>query len=402
MILAIDVKEEEGTVAAFANELEATFPLGLDSDGAAQAAWDATALPVHFWVDTEGIVRDGALGGIGSDIMARGVGDDPAGRRGHALSLPPPKATHTLPPLTDGGVATARVPSTRAEIAAALDRAGRRPRAAARRRRLRRDAGCGLARPGRRPYRSRRPARAPAAGRHRRRRPGRLHVAILTGRTVADVAARARVGGIEYLGDHGLQSAWLDRGRAAAAIARHRRARVRRPTASRPRPWRRASRRSSARPPWLFVERKGASVAFHVRQADDIPVARAAVFDAIATVEARLGLAGHGLRPYRGRSVVDLRPSEAGGKREAVERLIARHRPGAVVSLGDDLSDADAFDAVLAERDAGPTDGLTVAVHGRLRRAAGGARAGGPRRRVGSRRRAAAGARSLAGSSESR
>jgi cytochrome c biogenesis protein CcmG/thiol:disulfide interchange protein DsbE len=74
VILAIDVKEEEGTVAAFANELDATFPIGLDTDGAAQAAWDATALPVHFWVDTDGIVRDGAQGGIGSDIMARGVG----------------------------------------------------------------------------------------------------------------------------------------------------------------------------------------------------------------------------------------------------------------------------------------------------------------------------------------
>ncbi len=73
VILAIDVKEDEGTVAAFANELNATFPLGLDIDGSVSAAWDAVALPVHFWIDTDGIVRDGALGGIGPDIMARGV-----------------------------------------------------------------------------------------------------------------------------------------------------------------------------------------------------------------------------------------------------------------------------------------------------------------------------------------
>ena len=73
VILAIDVKEDEGTVAAFANELNATFPLGLDTDGSAQAAWDALALPVHFWIDTDGIIRDGALGGIGPDVMARGV-----------------------------------------------------------------------------------------------------------------------------------------------------------------------------------------------------------------------------------------------------------------------------------------------------------------------------------------
>ena len=73
VILAIDVKEEEGPVAAFAESLSATFPLGLDSDGAAQARWGALALPVHFWVDKDGIIRDGALGGIGPDVMARGL-----------------------------------------------------------------------------------------------------------------------------------------------------------------------------------------------------------------------------------------------------------------------------------------------------------------------------------------
>lgn len=74
VVLAIDVKEEEGVVAAFAERLGTTFPLGLDRDGAAALRWDAIALPVHFWVDKDGIVRDGALGGIGPDIMARGLG----------------------------------------------------------------------------------------------------------------------------------------------------------------------------------------------------------------------------------------------------------------------------------------------------------------------------------------
>ena len=73
VILAIDVKEDEGTVAAFAEGMSATFPLGLDSDGSAQERWGALALPVHFWIDKDGIIRDGALGGIGPDIMARGL-----------------------------------------------------------------------------------------------------------------------------------------------------------------------------------------------------------------------------------------------------------------------------------------------------------------------------------------
>jgi thiol-disulfide isomerase/thioredoxin len=74
VVIAVDVREDEGTVAAFAASLNATFPLGLDLDGAAQRAWEAFALPIHFWIDAEGIVRDGALGGIGPDIMARGLG----------------------------------------------------------------------------------------------------------------------------------------------------------------------------------------------------------------------------------------------------------------------------------------------------------------------------------------
>ena len=73
VVIAVDVKEDEGTVAAFAESLGSTLPMGLDSTGAASETWDALALPVHFWIDADGIVRDGALGGIGPDIMARGL-----------------------------------------------------------------------------------------------------------------------------------------------------------------------------------------------------------------------------------------------------------------------------------------------------------------------------------------
>ena len=195
----------------------------------------------------------------------------------------------------------------------------------------------------------------------------RVVVTVLTGRTVADVATRVRVGGVEYLGDHGLQHGRLPRGGRAERLV----------VATEP-GW--EAHRDAAEalatgvaaalghPSWLYVERKGPSVAFHVRQADDVATARAAVLDAIATVEARDGLRDHGLRHYRGRSVVDLRPEDAGGKREAVERLIERHRPGAIVALGDELSDVDAFEAVRAAvsavSGAGGVVGVTVAVHG--------------------------------------
>jgi thiol-disulfide isomerase/thioredoxin len=73
VVIAIDVREDEGAVASFADQLNATFPLGLDTDGKAATAWDAIALPVHFWIDASGVIRDGSLGGIGPDVMAAGL-----------------------------------------------------------------------------------------------------------------------------------------------------------------------------------------------------------------------------------------------------------------------------------------------------------------------------------------
>ncbi len=73
VVIAVDVREDEPTVQAFFADLGIDFPVGLDAGGTAQAEWGAVALPVHFWIDETGIVRDGALGGIGPDVMAAGL-----------------------------------------------------------------------------------------------------------------------------------------------------------------------------------------------------------------------------------------------------------------------------------------------------------------------------------------
>jgi hypothetical protein len=72
-VIAIDVRGDEDKVAAFAAQLNARFPIGLDTDGTAQRAWGAIALPIHFFIDKDGIVRDGVLGGAGADAFAAGL-----------------------------------------------------------------------------------------------------------------------------------------------------------------------------------------------------------------------------------------------------------------------------------------------------------------------------------------
>jgi peroxiredoxin len=74
VVLAVHVKEDAATVQPFVDGLNVTFPVALDGDGSRAATWDALALPVHYWIDEAGIVRDAALGGLGPEQMALRLG----------------------------------------------------------------------------------------------------------------------------------------------------------------------------------------------------------------------------------------------------------------------------------------------------------------------------------------
>ncbi|MEX2011951.1 MAG: trehalose-phosphatase [Chloroflexota bacterium] len=192
------------------------------------------------------------------------------------------------------------------------------------------------------------------------RRPDRLSVVVLSGRTALDVAGRVRVGGVRYLGNHGVESGDLARAvraeRLAVAIEPALAGWVEPATALGD-----AVAALLGPPDWLFVERKGPSVAFHFRAAADIDAARLAVIEAIEAAERAIG--GTGLVVLEGRRIVELRPVGAGGKGEALARLIDTLRPGGVLVLGDDRSDAEAFEIVRRARERGELNGLAVAVH---------------------------------------
>ena len=194
-------------------------------------------------------------------------------------------------------------------------------------------------------------------------RPDRVRVVILSGRAARDVAGRVRVGGVAYHGNHGIEAGTLARGGRAEQLEVASDAGLE-PFVPGASALGRAVARELGSPAWLFVEDKGPSVAFHFRQAPDPEGARAALLEAIDAVESEVG--DHGLAAIDGRRVIEFRPAEAGGKGTAVERLIERERPGAVLVMGDDRTDAEAFSAVRAARAAGTLDGLAVAVLSRL------------------------------------
>ena len=199
-----------------------------------------------------------------------------------------------------------------------------------------------------------------------RRRPDRLALAILSGRTALDVAGRVRVGGLTYLGDHGIQGGDLPVGVAAERLRVVHDPRL-------------AGHHAAARrlgdeverllgdAAWLFVEPKGPSVAFHFRAAEDVAAARARILAALADAGAALprALRGPRFRQVEGRRIVEMRPEDAGAKGEAVARLIERHGSTAVLVIGDDRSDVEAFAVVARERAAGRLSaGLLLGVRG--------------------------------------
>jgi trehalose-phosphatase len=182
-----------------------------------------------------------------------------------------------------------------------------------------------------------------------------VHVAVLSGRTALDVAARARVGGVTYLGNHGLERGLLPRRQRAERLSVDVKDAERTHADLAERLAERVP--DLVREPWLVVERKAPAVAFHYRRAPDVPAAAAQVKAAVDRLDP-----AEVLVRFPGRRVLELRPPGATAKGEAMRELLDEVRPRVCFMLGDDRSDALAFGILIAAREAGETEGLAIAV----------------------------------------
>jgi trehalose 6-phosphate phosphatase len=168
-------------------------------------------------------------------------------------------------------------------------------------------------------------------------RPRLLRIAIISGRDTDVLAARLPIDGLTFVGNHGMEerngesrlmpgarpfTAPLER--AAAAIARLQAAGIR----------------------GVRVERKRAGVSVHFRNAPDPSKAQAALRPALERIAER-----EQLRLHAGRMVWELRPPIDIDKGVVLRRLAADLRPAAIIYIGDDLTDVDAFAALKAMRD---------------------------------------------------
>jgi len=72
-IFVIDVGEDRQTVKQFMQDLAIDLPVGVDEDGTAQAAWGTYALPVHIFIDADGIVQDIVYGGAPLEVWDESI-----------------------------------------------------------------------------------------------------------------------------------------------------------------------------------------------------------------------------------------------------------------------------------------------------------------------------------------
>ncbi|MFI5261878.1 MAG: redoxin domain-containing protein [Candidatus Limnocylindrales bacterium] len=72
-IVAVDVKEDAATAASLASQTGFVATMGLDRDGAAQQTFGALVLPLHYFIDKDGIIRDVLYGEAGVPEFAAGI-----------------------------------------------------------------------------------------------------------------------------------------------------------------------------------------------------------------------------------------------------------------------------------------------------------------------------------------
>ncbi len=148
----------------------------------------------------------------------------------------------------------------------------------------------------------------------------RRAVAIITGRSVADVRPRLHgVRTVAVIGNHGIEPS-VGMADARAAISR-------------------LAPRLAARvggEPGVQVEEKGHSIAVHYRHAPSPARVRRAVDEVLAE-------SGEPVRRIEGIAALNLVPAGAPTKGDAIRQLQALHRAPAVLYVGDEATDEDAF-----------------------------------------------------------
>lgn len=159
-------------------------------------------------------------------------------------------------------------------------------------------------------------------------------IAVISGRDTDVIAARLPVDGLVLVGNHGLEE---HNGESRLVT-------VARPyTAALGRAADALSRLAEVQRPGVRVERKRAGVTVHYRNAADPSRSQLALRPALERIAQN-----EDLRLFAGRMIWELRPPLDVDKGQVLDRLATAIHPKAIIYIGDDVTDLDAFRALKA------------------------------------------------------
>ncbi len=172
-------------------------------------------------------------------------------------------------------------------------------------------------------------------------------VAALTGRRAADGARLLGIPGLLVVGNHGMETLRGDTATVEASVL---------PYVA---PTERilAQLRAGPLPDGTLIEPKGPTASIHYRLASDWTAARQALLVALAPL-----VAAEGLLLTEGKTLFEIRPPVPIHKGHGLRRLVEDYALDAVLMLGDDITDIDAFHALRDLRGAGRVRGANVGV----------------------------------------
>ncbi len=73
VIVAVDVREDAATAASLVAQTGFVATMALDRDGSGQATFGAFVLPIHYFIDKDGVIRDVLYGEVGVPEFAAGI-----------------------------------------------------------------------------------------------------------------------------------------------------------------------------------------------------------------------------------------------------------------------------------------------------------------------------------------
>lgn len=172
-------------------------------------------------------------------------------------------------------------------------------------------------------------------------------VAALTGRRAADGAQLVGIPGLLVVGNHGMETLRGDTLITETSVL----------------PYVAPTERVLARlhagplPEGTLIEPKGPTASIHYRLSSDWAAARAALLAVLPSL-----VAAEGLLLTEGKALFEIRPPVPVNKGYGLRRLVDAYALDAVLMLGDDITDVDAFHTLRDLRDAGRVRGTNVGV----------------------------------------